>query len=443
MSRRYFGTDGVRGRVGAGFLTPDFVLRLGWAAGQVLGGGRGGKVVIGKDTRISGYMFESALEAGFAAAGMDVLLLGPMPTPAIAYLTRTFHATAGVVVSASHNAYPDNGIKFFGGNGEKLADATEAAIEAALDAPLACVAPAAFGRARRIADAAGRYVEFCKRAFPDGRDLGGMKVVVDCAHGAGYQVAPAVLSELGAEVTSIGVRPNGLNINDGCGATAPGALAAEVLRVGADVGVALDGDGDRLMLVDHTGTVVDGDEVLCILALARARAGTLGGGVVGTVMSNLGLEQALARAGIDFVRTAVGDRYVLEALRERGWLLGGETSGHVLILDRTTTGDAMVSALQVLGVMVEQGRPLAELRTTMTRCPQRLVNVPLRDGVDENHPALADAARAARRELGTRGRVLLRRSGTEAVLRVMVEGEDAARVAELAQALAEVAATAH
>lgn len=438
--RRYFGTDGVRGRVGEGFLTPDFVLRLGWAAGQVLRGERGrGKVVIGKDTRVSGYLFESALEAGLAAAGMDVLLLGPMPTPAIAYLTRTFHAAAGVVVSASHNPFPDNGIKFFGASGEKLPDAVEAAIEAALDGPLACAPPAQMGRARRIADAAGRYVEFCKRAFPDGRDLSGLKLVVDCAHGAAYQVAPAVFTELGAEVSTLGVRPNGLNINDACGATAPEALAAEVRRSGADLGVALDGDGDRLILVDHTGAVVDGDEVLCILALARRQAGTLGGGVVGTVMSNLGLEQALAQHDVAFFRAAVGDRYVLEALRERGWLLGGETSGHVLILDRTTTGDGIVSALQVLGVMVERGQPLAELKAVMTRRPQTLVNVPLSDGLDPDHPRIAEAVRAAEAELGGRGRVLLRRSGTEALLRVMVEGEDAARVAALAQEIAHAA----
>jgi phosphoglucosamine mutase len=435
--RRYFGTDGVRGTVGEGFFTPDFVLRLGWAIGSVLRRDGRGAVVVGKDTRVSGYMLESALEAGLSAAGMDCLLLGPMPTPAVAYLTRTFHARAGIVISASHNAYPDNGIKVFSGDGEKLADAVETEIEGCLEQPLVMVAPTHLGKARRVVDAGGRYIEFCKRALADGHDLRGMSVVVDAANGAAYQVAPAVFRELGANVTPIGVSPDGYNINQDCGSTAPAALQRAVVEAGADVGVALDGDADRLILVDADGEVVDGDEILGILALARHAAGTLGGGVVGTQMSNFGLERALQEAGIAFVRAKVGDRYVMEQLRTRGWLLGGETSGHVLCLDRTTTGDALVTALQVLSVMRRSGRPLAALKRFMVKYPQRLVNIVLVQGYDPDHCELAQQAiAAAKAQLGSRGRVLLRKSGTEPLVRVMVEGEDALVVDTLSEQIA-------
>jgi phosphoglucosamine mutase len=435
--RRYFGTDGVRGTVGEGFFTPDFVLRLGWAAGTVLRREGRGTVVVGKDTRVSGYMLESALEAGLSAAGMDCLLLGPMPTPAVAYLTRTFHARAGIVISASHNAYPDNGIKLFSADGEKLPDAIEAEIEQCLGEPLSMVAPTEIGRARRSTDAGGRYIEFCKRALADGLDLRGLKIVVDAANGAAYQVAPAVFRELGATVTAIGVAPDGLNINRDCGSTAPAALQQEVLRQGADLGVALDGDADRLVLVDGAGELVDGDEILGILALARHEAGTLGGGVVGTQMSNFGLEQAFARAGIPFERAKVGDRYVMELLRARGWLLGGETSGHVLCLDRTTTGDGLVTALQVLSVLRERGRTLGELKAFMHKYPQRLVNVRMTPGFDpDTSAAVRDAVDTARAQLAGRGRVLLRKSGTEPLVRVMVEGADAAEVDRLCHHIA-------
>lgn len=435
--RRYFGTDGVRGTVGEGFFTPDFVLRLGWAAGTVLRREGRGTVVVGKDTRVSGYMLESALEAGLSAAGMDCLLLGPMPTPAVAYLTRTFHARAGIVISASHNAYPDNGIKLFSAGGEKLPDALEAQIERCLDEPLTLVAPTEIGKARRAVDAGGRYIEFCKRALTDGLDLRGMKIVVDAANGAAYQVAPAVLRELGATVTAIGVAPDGFNINRDCGSTAPAALQQEVLRRGADLGVALDGDADRLLLVDAAGELVDGDEILGILALARHAAGTLGGGVVGTQMSNFGLEQAFGSAGIAFERAKVGDRYVMEQLRARGWLLGGETSGHVLCLDRTTTGDGLVTALQVLSVLRERGRTLAELKTFMDKYPQQLLNVRMTPGFDPDRDAtVREAVDTVQAQLAGRGRVLLRKSGTEPLVRVMVEGADAGEVDRLCRQIA-------
>ena len=437
--RRYFGTDGVRGTVGEGFFTPDFVLRLGWAAGTVLRnrGGRG-TVVVGKDTRVSGYMLESALEAGLSAAGMDCLLLGPMPTPAVAYLTRTFHARAGIVISASHNAYADNGIKLFSADGEKLPDALEAQIEACLGQPLAMVPPTDIGKARRAVDAGGRYIEFCKRALPDHTDLRGLKIVVDGANGAAYQVAPAVFRELGASVTAIGVSPDGFNINRDCGTTAPTALQREVLAQGAELGVALDGDADRLLLVDAAGELVDGDEILGILALARHAAGTLGGGVVGTLMSNFALERALTNAGIAFDRAKVGDRYVVELLRARGWLLGGETSGHLICLDRTSTGDGLVSALQVLSVVRASGRSLGELKRFMTKYPQRLVNVPLAPGFDPGASvSVQRAIEEAQAQLDRNGRVLLRKSGTEPLVRVMVESPDAAQVDTLCHYIAD------
>ena len=430
--RRYFGTDGIRGRVGEAPITAEFVLKLGWAAGQVLRQHGRGKVLIGKDTRVSGYMFESALEAGLSAAGMDILLLGPMPTPAIAYLTRTFHAQAGIVISASHNPYPDNGIKFFGPGGHKLADATELAIEQQLDAPMTTVEAQALGRAARVPDAPGRYIEFCKRVFSGGEGLDGLHIVVDCAHGAAYQVAPAVFSELGAHVEVIGASPDGLNINAGVGSTHHETIGEAVRAAGADLGIALDGDGDRVLMVDHRGEVLDGDDLLYIIARERQREGVLRGGVVGTVMSNLGLEQALDGLGIPFERAAVGDRYVLERLMERDWVLGGESSGHIICLDRTTTGDGIITALEVLWALRHGSGRLADLRAGFTKLPQRLDNVRLPPGVDVLATGtVRQAVALAERRLGSRGRVLLRPSGTEPLLRVMVEGEDAALVEEL------------
>ena len=433
MTRKYFGTDGVRGRVGESPITPEFVLKLGWAAGRVLANGHRGKVLIGKDTRISGYLLESALEAGLSAAGMDIRLLGPLPTPAIAYLTRTLHADAGIVISASHNPYYDNGIKFFSGSGAKLPDEVETAIEAMMDEPLQTLDSAHLGKAERISDARGRYIEFCKSTFPGRGDLEGLRLVVDCAHGATYQVAPNVFRELGAEVEAIGVEPDGFNINQGCGSTDPERLAATVRDTGADAGIALDGDGDRVIMVDHTGAEVDGDELLYIIAQGDDRPE----GVVGTLMSNLGLEQALGRDGIGFERAAVGDRYVLERLQARGWRLGGESSGHILCLDRTTTGDGIVSALQVLGAMVATGRPLRELKQRMDKYPQTLINVRLdRPGDPTRLAAVQAAVRDVENDLGESGRVLLRPSGTEPVVRVMVEGADADRIEALARQLA-------
>jgi len=437
--RRYFGTDGIRGEVGTPPITADFVLKLGWATGRVLTGGRRGKVLIGKDTRISGYMFESVLEAGLTSAGVDVRLLGPMPTPAIAYLTRTLHADAGIVISASHNPYVDNGIKFFAGDGAKLDDVIELAIEAELECPMQTVGSSELGRAERVADAPGRYIEFCKSTVPYGLSLAGAKIVVDCAHGATYHVAPNVFDELGAQVVTIGCEPNGLNINDGCGATAPQAVQRAVLEHGADLGIAFDGDGDRVMMVDGAGEVVDGDELLFIVACSRLARGELRGDVVGTVMSNLGLEQALRERGVGLRRAKVGDRYVLEMMKACGASLGGETSGHVICLDRVTTGDGIVTALQVLLALHAEGKTLAELKRGMRKYPQALVNVQLPSRVDVlSFDAVREAVASAESRLGESGRVLLRPSGTEPVVRVMVEGRQAEAVQKLAAELASV-----
>lgn len=448
MSRKYFGTDGVRGRVGTFPITPDFVMRLGYAAGQALRerweGGKAGAerpaVLIGKDTRISGYMLEAALEAGFSAAGVDTCLTGPLPTPAIAYLTRALRLQAGVVISASHNPYYDNGIKFFSAYGTKFPDEVEQNIETRLEAadgPLSCVPSAQLGRARRIDDAAGRYIEFCKSTFPNDLDLRGLKIVVDCAHGAGYHVAPPVLHELGAEVVAVGATPNGLNINDGVGATAPRSLAEAVLANRADLGVALDGDGDRLLMVDAQGNGYDGDQLLYAIVRSRLQQGPVAG-VAGTLMSNLALEHALQALEIPFVRTKVGDRYVVEALNQRGWLFGGENSGHILCLDRHSTGDGLVSALQVLAALRQQGGTLAELLGGLTLYPQVLVNVRFAKGTAwQGNPGIEAAQRAVEAELNGQGRVLLRASGTEPLLRVMVEGRDAAQVERLAHQLAD------
>jgi phosphoglucosamine mutase len=435
--RKYFGTDGIRGEVGKPPITPDFVLKLGWAAGRVLAGEQRGRVLIGKDTRISGYVFESVLEAGFAAAGVDVRLLGPMPTPAIAYLTRTLHARAGVVISASHNAYSDNGIKFFSGEGIKLPDETELRIEQMMEQPLVSVGARDLGKAERVTDAAGRYIEFCKSTIPFGLNLAGLRVVVDCAHGATYHVAPAVFDELGAEVISIGVQPDGLNINADVGAVAPQALQQAVLGYRADLGVAFDGDGDRVAMVDHAGEIIDGDEILLIIAEARRAAGALRGPVVGTVMSNLGLEEALRERGVEMCRAKVGDRYVLEQMLERDSSLGGETSGHIICRDRVTTGDGIVSALQVLQALREADTTLNELKQGMHKYPQVLLNVRLPRQMDVvSMPAVEAAVKEAEAGLGRHGRVLLRPSGTEPVVRVMVEGRDHGQVRALARDLA-------
>ena len=438
MTRQFFGTDGIRGRVGEFPITPEFILKLGWAAGQVLTAGKGGKVVIGKDTRISGYMFESALEAGLSAAGVDILLLGPMPTPAIAYLTRTLHADAGIVISASHNPFHDNGIKFFSADGTKLPDAVELAIEATHQQPLQMAEAHALGKARRVVDAAGRYIEFCKSSFPNQLDLNGLKIVVDCANGATYHVAPDVLRELGAQVTTLAIEPDGLNINVDCGSTHPRTLQQKVLELGADVGIALDGDGDRVLMVDHRGELVDGDELLYIIASARHRLAPVPG-VVGTLMSNLGMEIALKTMGIGFARAKVGDRYVMETLGQQRWTLGGESSGHLICLDCTTTGDGIISALQVLRAMIEQGRSLYELKSGMVKYPQTLINVRLARRIDlDKEMDIIAAVTEAEHELGERGRVLLRPSGTEPLIRVMVEGEDLGQVQRLAEQIASV-----
>jgi phosphoglucosamine mutase len=443
MSRKYFGTDGIRGLVGEPPITPDFMVRLGYAAGEVLvrrsqlSPGLRPAVLIGKDTRISGYMLEASLEAGFAAAGVDVMLSGPMPTPAVAYLTRALRLQAGVVISASHNPYPDNGIKFFSGDGNKLPDSVEAQIEAQLEQPMRCRPSAQLGKARRIDDAAGRYIEFCKSTFPNKRDLRGLKIVVDCANGAAYHIGPHVFHELGADVVAIGVNPDGFNINDLFGATSPQSLQMAVKQHKADLGVAVDGDGDRLLMVDERGNTYDGDQLLYVIARMRAGQGAVPG-VVGTLMSNLALELALEGAGIAFARARVGDRYVLELLQEKGWQLGGENSGHIICLDKHTTGDALVSALQVLTAMRESDATLAELCRGLTLYPQKLVNVAVGKGFHwEANAAVGKAKEAAERELGRTGRVLLRPSGTEPVLRVMVEGEDGAKVETLAAMLAE------
>jgi phosphoglucosamine mutase len=440
MSRKYFGTDGVRGRVGEAPITPEFVLRLGFAAGEVLahaGAGHGRpNVLIGKDTRISGYMLEAALESGFSAAGVDVMLCGPMPTPAVAYLTRALRLSAGIVISASHNPYPDNGIKFFAADGGKLPDAVEEAIEAALERPLACRGAAELGKAFRVDDAGGRYIEFCKSTYPNSLNLRGLRIVVDCAHGAAYHVAPHVFHELGADVVAVGDEPDGFNINDKVGATHPDALVAAVRQHRADVGIALDGDGDRVLMADGSGVTYDGDQLLYVIASRRARAGRVAG-VVGTLMTNLALERALGALGIRFARAKVGDRYVLELMHQNGWDLGGENSGHIICLDRHTTGDGIVSALQVLAATREEGKGLGELAGKLRLFPQRLVNVRMPREFDwQSDAAIQGARRDAERRLGTRGRVLLRASGTEPVLRVMVEGEDQSDVRALADEIA-------
>lgn len=438
MSKKYFGTDGIRGRVGEAPMTPDFALKLGWAAGRVLAPQGNARVVLGKDTRLSGYMFESALEAGFNAAGVEVLLLGPMPTPAIAYLTRTFLAQAGVVISASHNPFHDNGVKFFSSQGHKLPDQIETAIEDMIAQPLVPVASAELGKARRIDDANGRYVEFCKSTLWHGATLGGLKVVVDCAHGATYRVAPLVFAELGAKVIVIGDKPDGLNINDGCGSTHPANLQKAVVEQGADIGIALDGDGDRCILVDKRGRLVDGDQILYVIATARHRNGGIKGPVVGTLMSNLGLELALGALRVPFERAKVGDRYVLERLLETGGVIGGESSGHILCLDRTTTGDGIVSALQVLGVMAESGQALHDLVAGMQKCPQVLINVPIQGTASEllRRHSVLEAVAAVEKQLGSDGRVLLRPSGTEPLVRVMVEGSDETTITRCAEQIA-------
>ena len=444
MNRKYFGTDGVRGKVGQEPITPDFVMRLGYAAGKVLAGIRRKElerpaVLIGKDTRVSGYMLESALEAGLSAAGVDVLLVGPMPTPAVAYLTRALRLSAGVVISASHNPYDDNGIKFFSGDGAKLPDATETAIERELARPLKCMNSSRLGKARRIDDAAGRYIEFCKTTFPSSLHLRGMRIVVDCAHGAAYHVAPHVFHELGADVETVGVDPDGFNINHGVGATSPAALQAAVKRHKADLGIALDGDGDRLVMVDAAGKLYDGDQLLYVIARHRKQKGELTGGVIGTQMTNLALEHALARLKVPFARAKVGDRYVLEMLLARHWKLGGENSGHIVCLDKHTTGDGIVSALQVLRALVESETTLAKAAGAFALYPQVLLNVPLgKRGDAMTSPVVKRAVKEVEAELDGGGRVLLRPSGTEPVIRVMVEGRDGAKVRRCAERIAAV-----
>ncbi|MDB9875955.1 phosphoglucosamine mutase [Pseudomonadales bacterium] len=438
--RKYFGTDGIRGPVGTPPITADFVLKLGWAAGKTFSPSGGGNILIGKDTRISGYLFESALEAGLASAGVHVTMLGPMPTPAVAYLTRAVSADAGIVISASHNPFSDNGIKFFSSEGRKLPDEVELEIERLIDEPMTTVASADLGKADRMNDAVGRYVEFCKTTFPKSLNLKQMKLVVDCAHGATYKIAPAVFQELGAQVIAIGCSPDGLNINEGFGATSPEALAERVIQEGADLGIALDGDGDRLVMVDHLGEVVDGDELLLIIALHQQAKGLLTGGVVGTLMSNLGLEVALKDRGIAFARAQVGDRYVVAKLLQEGWHLGGEGSGHILCLDQATTGDGVVSALQVLRAITDQGKTLADLKGAMTKFPQVMINVPANSAKVMENNAVQSAVRDVDAVLGDKGRVLLRPSGTEPLIRVMVEGEDAPQVRRLAAQLAAVVA---
>lgn len=437
-SRKYLGTDGIRGLVGKAPNSPEFVMKLGYAAGKVLAAQGTKKVLIGKDTRISGYMLESALEAGFSAAGIDIGLLGPMPTPGIAYLTKTFRAEAGIVISASHNPYYDNGIKFFTQNGQKLPDSVELAIEAELDKPMGCVESALLGKANRIDDAAGRYIEFCKSNFPSQLSLKDLTIVVDCAHGATYHIAPNVFRELGATVIEVGTSPNGTNINDGCGATSMKMISAAVVEHKADLGIALDGDGDRLMMVDHTGYVIDGDEVVYIIACNDLKSGTLQGGVVGTLMSNMGLELALEKLDIPFARSNVGDRYVMEMLREKGWQLGAENSGHIINLNHTSTGDGIIAALNVLTAVCQLNKTLFELRQGMTMLPQILVNVRFSGDNDPiNSPNVQASVDKVNAKLSGRGRVLLRKSGTEPLIRVMVEGPELDEVTTLANEIAE------
>jgi len=439
--RKYFGTDGVRGLVGQYPISPEFVMRLGYAAGKVLASRGTHKVLIGKDTRISGYMLESALEAGFSAAGTDVVLLGPMPTPGIAYLTKTFRAEAGVVISASHNPYYDNGIKFFSADGQKLPDDIEIAIEAELDKPMSCVSSDKLGKATRVNDAAGRYIEFCKSNFPSQLSLKGLKIVVDCANGATYHIAPNVFSELGAEVIPLASTPNGININDKCGATSMDMISNAVVEHQADLGIALDGDGDRLMMVDHTGYIIDGDEAVYIIASNDLRTGNMRGGVVGTQMSNMGLELAMADLGVPFARSKVGDRYVMEMLRKNDWNLGAENSGHIINLNHTSTGDGIIAALNVLTAVCQTEQSLYELRQGMTMLPQILVNVRVSaESFINNDPIKADSVIAAvhnvNEKLSGRGRVLLRKSGTEPLIRVMVEGPDKSEVTRFANDIA-------
>lgn len=438
MSRKFFGTDGIRGLVGEFPIVPEFALKLGWAAGKVLAAQGNASVVIGKDTRLSGYMLEAALQSGLSAAGVSVRLLGPMPTPAVAHLTRAFHASAGIVISASHNPYYDNGIKFFGATGKKLSDDIETAIEEWLDKPMTIDDSDALGKTLRQEDARGRYIEFCKASFPYHLSLKGLKIVVDCAHGATYHVGPAVFRELGAEVIAVSCEPNGKNINADCGSTHPQTLQAAVLINKADLGIAFDGDGDRIVMVDHTGSVVDGDEIIVMIARARQQEGIDIGGVVGTLMSNLGMEVAIRDMGLEFVRAKVGDRYVMSALAKRGWILGGEGSGHIVCLDKTTTGDAIIAALQVLAAVVQSEQTLNELRQGMTKFPQQLINVKVAQKVDPmSNEIVVAAVKEAEKLLGARGRVLLRASGTEPVIRVMVEGEQQQQITRVCQELAD------
>jgi phosphoglucosamine mutase len=444
MAKKYFGTDGIRGRVGASIITPDFMMRLGYAAGRVLAAqeklpaGVRPTVLIGKDTRISGYMLEAALEAGLSAAGVDILLTGPMPTPAVAYLTRALRAQAGIVISASHNPYYDNGIKFFSSAGAKLADDVEFAIESELEKPMQVMESANLGKAKRVNDAAGRYIEFCKSTFPNHLDLRGLKIVLDCAHGATYHVAPDVFHELGAEVVAIGNMPDGININENVGSTHPQALQKAVLEHRADLGIAFDGDGDRVMMVDSKGNLLDGDQLLYIIALGLYAQGKLKGGVAGTLMTNLALEHALQQHQIPFARAQVGDRYVLELLNERNWTLGGENSGHILTLDKHSSGDAIIAALQVLQSLRESGKTLEQLGVSLKLYPQVLINVTTQQKLDLNHMDIVAAVQSAETKLNGAGRVLLRASGTEPKIRVMVEGQDGALVQQLAEDIAQV-----
>ncbi len=448
MTKKYFGTDGIRGKVGQGLMSPDKVLKLGWAVGRVLAShenmkGQVNRVVIGKDTRISGYMFESALEAGLSAAGVDVELLGPIPTPGIAYLTRTLRASAGIVISASHNPYYDNGLKFFSAQGEKLDDDIEYAIEAMFDSKMSIVDSAVLGKAHRVGDAQGRYIEACKASIPMNVRLSGLKIVLDCSNGATYDIAPKVFTELGANIIVIGAQPDGLNINQECGSTYPEYLATRVKFEGADLGVAFDGDGDRVLMVDHKGEIIDGDELLYIIARSRLSEGKDIGGVVGTLMSNLGMELAIKDLGLAFARSDVGDRYVLETLNEKGWLIGGESSGHIICLDRTSTGDGIISALQVLAYLVKEDITLYEAKSGMKKFPQVMINVPLQGGSGQmmsdpmKSAAVQQAVVQAEAKLNGRGRVLLRPSGTEPLIRVMVEGENGLLVTQLANDIAD------
>lgn len=439
MGKKYFGTDGIRGTVGQSPITPEFMLKLGWAAGKIFAEQGNTRMLIGKDTRISGYMFESSLEAGLVAAGVDVLMLGPMPTPAIAYLARTFRSCGGIVISASHNPFHDNGIKFFSGKGQKLDDEMELAIEALIDQPMDMVPSAKLGKTRRVEDARGRYIEFCKGTIDRSASLESLTIAVDCANGATYKMAPDVLSELGAKVVPIGVEPNGLNINLDCGSTSLDALRSKVLEIGADLGVAFDGDGDRLMMVDHTGEVVDGDELIYIIAKNHHENGGVHGGVVGTLMTNYGFELAMKEMGVEFLRANVGDRYVMELLKEKGWFIGGESSGHILCLDKTSTGDGIVSALQVLAALVESGKTLFEMKKGMAKLPQTMINVKLPQKMDVlSNERVKSVVAEVEAVLEGRGRVLLRPSGTEPLIRVMVEGDVLEEVDTLANQIANV-----